>query len=553
MLRLLEQRGIKGEKQVESFLFPKLSDLPAPDKMKNLGLAAEKVLDFIENDKAIIIWGDYDVDGTTGTSLLVNFFRMLGVSVCWHIPNRLIDGYGLNTGWFQKEHIPAESLVITVDCGISNYPEIDFLRDLGISVIVTDHHQIPESGLPRCLVVNPEQEGCGFKDEKIAGVGVAFYLAAAIRAKIREKGAGCDRLAHNAAAINLKTLLPFVAIGTIADIVRLTTTNRILIRAGLESIENSEFPGVRALLDDCEINDFKVSSEDIGFLLGPRLNAAGRLGDSTIVVELLTCDSEKMSQKLVKRLNRLNAERRELTADNFHEASCRYEEQGNGSETRQCVVFGDFHPGVAGIVASRLMEKKQHPVFILCRQENSSGKVTYKGSGRSVEGVNLVASLTKCSDFLNKFGGHEMAAGLEIAEENLEFFIQEFNSSIAEQLKMRKTAASSKIDLFCSVEEILNREFMVWLNLLEPFGPGNEIPVFCDRKSQVIHSKTVGRDSTHLNVLIRGKFQNYKGIAFGLGEKLSDIQSEPNRQIVFTPTKNRFRGTVSWQARIISI
>lgn len=548
---LLKKRGISQQDEVNSFLFPKLADLPSPAGMKNLTPAADLVGAYLKDELQIVIWGDYDVDGTTGTALLVNFFKKLDVEVLWHIPNRLTEGYGLNHGWF-KENISQFSskrfLLITVDCGISNSREIAEIQKLGGDVIVTDHHSIPKDDLPGCLVLNPEQEGCSFQKDKLSGVGVAFYLAAGIRKFV------LDMLPKKQIAdkLNLKQFLAFVALGTVADMVDVTQTNRILIRGGLEVIGNTDFLGLEMFLESCGAAGGAITSEDIGYLLGPKINAAGRLGRSLEVVQLFTEEDHAAARKRIKNLEQLNKKRKEICEDDFFSAS-EVVDKTMVLEKGCCVVSGAYHLGVAGIVASRLVEEFGVPAFVLVEDKDSEGRMFYKGSARSIEGVDLMLTLNECSEYLYKYGGHTMAAGLTIQEEKLELATSAIVKSIGDQLSQRVAVKKKKYDIECSVDQVMDRSMLELLQLMEPFGPCNPQPYFRDKSAKIISSKAIGRELEHLNITIRGKYSNYRGIGFGLGGEISSVQQEPERDMVFTPTKNRFRGTVSWQVRVLTL
>lgn len=548
---LLQKRGLSEESEIHNFLYPKLSDLPPPDKMKNLPEAAEIVADFVKGKRQIVIWGDYDVDGTTGTSLLVNFFKKINIDVIWHIPNRLTEGYGLHVDWF-IENISSFSsknfLLITVDCGISNHKEIMEIQRLGGEVIVTDHHSIPQDSVPCCTVLNPEQQGCGFRKEKLAGVGVAFYLAAGVRSALSK----INSQKQLAEGINLKQFLGFVALGTVADMVDLTPTNRILVRGGMEALVDTEFKGLRLFLKACDTSGDSLTSEDIGYLLGPKINAAGRLGKSLIAVEIFTDEDEAAITKKISRLQRLNEKRKGICDEDFEMAldAVNHEELSAG---KCCFVFGDYHPGVAGIVASRLVEKFGVPAFVLAESNGMDGTITFKGSARSIDGIDLMPALHSCSSSLLKYGGHSMAAGLAVAADKVEEVLAALSSSIKKQLERRLRPEKRLFDLECGVDQVMDNSMLKLLSLMEPFGPLNPQPIFLDSSARIVNSKAVGRGAAHLNVTVRGKYSNYKGVGFRLGGFISEVQRRPERTLLYTPTKNRFRGTVSWQLRILDL
>ena len=553
-IEYLKTRGITGEEAAHRFLYPALADLPKPEIMHNLSAAAQLAVEYMVAGKQIIIWGDYDVDGTTGTALLVNFFRELGIEARWHIPDRMTEGYGLNSEWFTYQgniNLASDFLLITVDCGISNAQQIEVIKKIGGKVIVTDHHSLPDNSMPDCLVLNPSQPACGFHNEHLAGVGVAFYLAAGIRAAISANMA-LGYLTQAASRINLKRYLAFVALGTVADVVNLTNTNRILVRAGLETFFEQHFVGLSELLASCDITGEYLTSEDIGYLIGPKINAAGRLSESKIVVELLTANDRKKAKKLALRLTELNSERRRISNDNL-ETALTYISSSSIEQDKCAIVKGDLHQGVAGIVASRLVDMFRVPAIVFAKKKHADGQFSYTGSARSVDGVNIVGLLSDCSEWIQRFGGHSMAAGLTVSGHNLEKFTIQFMLLVRKAMQQKLITTKKQYDIRCSTDLIMDKEHLACLRLLEPFGPGNPQPVFQDPAVLIIDSRAVGRDYEHLQVTIRGKHTNLKGIGFSLGKHLSDIQRQPKRNMIYTPTLNRFRGTVSWQVRVIDI
>lgn len=552
VLDLLSLRGISDRGEIEAFLYPKLATLPGPEKLLNAGQAAELVEFYLENQLQIVVWGDYDVDGTTATALLIHFFRQLGSEVLWHIPDRFSDGYGLNVRWFEQNRSRFHSqrfLLVTVDTGISSKEEIARIQQMGGDVIVTDHHAIPQTGLPDCIVINPEQKGCGFGGEKIAGVGIAFYLAAAIRA-----GLSRNSNFQHVKNINLKQFLAFVALGTVADMVELTATNRVLVRAGMEELGKPGFLGVTALLEVSGIYGGTISTEDIGFLVGPRLNAAGRLGSSRLGVEVLIAENSEIAAEKAEMLNRLNDKRKHLTRVDTEKALLQLSSYKVEQE-KICVVYGDFHLGVAGIVASRLVEKFGVPALVLGQGCLGETKV-YTGSGRSVEGIDLIGAIQECGDLLERYGGHRMAAGLTVSHKNIEKFIANIGEKVRAALKsinQEQRGVRARYDLDCSIDDIMSKEALRYFSLLEPFGPGNPQPVFYDKDAVVVAAKTVGRQAEHINITFRGRYSSYKGIGFGLGHQLDELQEHSRRRLIYSLSRNRFRGTVSWQVQVQSI
>jgi len=551
ILEVLSKRGVKGRENIEKFLHPRLADLPEPSLMLGLEEAVDTILDYLATDRKIIVWGDYDVDGTTGTALLVTFFKKLGRIVKWHIPNRLEEGYGLNTAWFHKQKHIGEAedfLLITVDCGVSDTCAIKHIRDLGGTVIVTDHHSLPDKSLPECVILNPSQRECGFHREHLAGVGVAFYLAAGIRARLISQ----NHLVNGKKDLNLKCFLAFVALGTVADVVPLSSTNRILVRGGIEAMQDPPFKGIAALLDACDIRNEKIGSEDIGFLLGPLINAAGRIGDSETVVKLLTAETRREAESLAKKLVLLNSERKTICLNDLENTLSKLS-KGKIYEDKCIVVRGDVHQGIAGIIASRLVDMFRVPSIVFGKKKDVDDNNILVGSARSVEGVSIVSCLHNTSELLLKYGGHDMAAGATLLDENFSKFRAMFISIVGNAMTEKPAKSKSEKAFHCSVGDLMKEECLAFFELLEPFGPENEVPIFIDNTAKIVNSKRVGKGSEHLQVAIRGVYTNYKGIGFALGQQRQDIQREPCRRLRYTPTRNRFRGKSSWQIRVIDL
>lgn len=548
--KILAQKNISDDNDIIRFLHPKLESLPHPLKMKGMQQAVECITSGIEQGDDIVIWGDYDVDGTTGTSLLVNFFRKLGLEPYWHIPNRLIDGYGLHTEGFvqlKKQYSLENFILITVDCGISNSKEVADIMKLGGKVIVTDHHRLPIGELPGCIILNPNQDGCDFHKEKLAGVGVAFYLAAALRAELDK----LDYFKDNEKP-NLKDYLGFVALGTVSDLVELTETNRILVRAGMEVLPKSTIPGLRYLLESSGLYGSVLTSEDIGFSIGPRINAAGRLGTADVAVDLMTCDNHTSGSNLAKRLDSYNERRKAICNSNLELALTIIERQ-NLADKPAVIVTGDFHPGVIGIVASKIVEVYRKPTIVFA-EESENNAQHIKGSGRSIEGIDLLKCLHNCSHLIDKYGGHAMAAGLSINYSYIDDFRDELSRQVElEKINIMHGVKESPLAIECDLDEVMSGEAIDFLLKLEPFGPDNEKPIFIDKKAQIISCKAIGGLGQHLQLTVRGKYTNFRGIGFGLGEKIIELKKQPERSITFTPMMNRFRGSVEWQLRVLDV
>lgn len=550
IIDILSRIGVKSVEEINDFLFPSLSNLPHPSKMLNINEAAELVVDTIDQEIPILIWGDYDVDGTTGTALLVNFFKELGLEPYYHVPNRLNEGYGLNTYIFDtlRNKIDADTfLLITVDCGISNREEIEKIVATGVKVIVTDHHQLPDADIPDCIIVNPNQQECGFHEDRLAGVGVAFYLAAAVRSVLET-----NEFFKQRTKPNLKDYLGYVALGTVSDLVELTTTNRLLVKAGLESLENPKHPGLQVLLDCVRLSAGPITSEDIAFTLGPNINAAGRLGKPEVVVDLMIADNEQEARVLSKTFEKFNPERKKL-CDKYLENALSLIDRRNNSDNAITLVAGDFHLGVIGIVAAKLVEMFKKPAIVFSEIEEG-GTLLLKGSGRSIEGVNLLESLNDSAAYIEKYGGHFMAAGVTVDKTKYKKFSEQIERSVQLQTAIEShQIKKEQYQIPADVDTVMSGDFSKYFQCLEPFGPLNEKPHFYDERALVTNSRVFGKKGAHLQVTLRGKYRNYRGIGFNLGDRLSDIKDNAERTIVFVPMINRFGGRVEWQIRLISI
>ncbi len=557
IVKLLASRGLQDQKRLEEFLEPSLADLPLPLEMGGMKEAVALAGQAVLTGMPIVIWGDYDVDGTTGTALLVSFFHQLGIQATYTIPNRITHGYGLHIDLLQAL-APTEpsdkKLLITVDCGISANEEITSARQMGFLVIVTDHHEPPAGFAEADAILNPKQDHCTFPTEELAGVGVAFYLACGIRQYLREK----DFFTDGRLEPDVRDLLDLVALGTIADMVPMGRINRILVREGMRRIEQLKRPGSMAMLEvGGLLNKQKrlissLGSQDIGFLLAPMINAAGRLGEATLAVQLLLSKGRNEAMKLAQELLTLNNRRKKLSQDVYTQATSLQQQQQ--LETSNCLILkGDYHHGVIGIVASRMVETFRMPAIIFGQEKNAEGKIVFKGSGRSVPGINLHEALENCQDTIIRYGGHDMAAGMMVSEDLFELFCQRIDEAIGRQVKAGDQVVKLTIDLEAEIDEILSLECGKQLHLLEPFGPGNKSPLFYTTKARVYDCQAIGADNGHLKISFKNKDQVQKGIGFGLGPCLARLHNDDNPAIVYSPMANRYRDTLSWEVKVIGL
>jgi len=555
-VKLLAQRGYQKREDIEDFLDPRLVDLPHPLDMKGMKEAASIASQAVISKTPILIWGDYDVDGTTGTALLVTFFRAIGIEAQYIIPNRMDHGYGLHTELLSSSkttEIAGKKLLITVDCGISAQEEILSAQNMGYKVIVTDHHEPPEGLCTAEAILNPKQTSCKFPTDELAGVGVAFYLACGIRQSLREAGFFKGKQVEP----DVRSLLDLVALGTIADMVPLGRVNRILVKEGVRRIEIQARPGTKAMLTLCGLLDSKkqingnIRTEDIGFLLAPMINAAGRLADAGLAVQLLLSEDIREAMVLAQNLLDLNSRRKSIGQEVYKRALAMYSQHESSSSC--FILSGEFHSGVIGIVASRLVEAIGTPVILFSEEKNSEGQVILKGSGRSVPGVDLHAALEQCSELLIRYGGHAMAAGLTINMNELAMFCKKMNKEINKQIHTTDFTRLLQIDLEAEVDELISMDCGAQLQLLEPFGPGNSSPVFIAKKTKMIDAKTMGAENFHLKLTLERNGMKWKGVAFKMGSFLEHLQQDANPMIAYSPMANRFRDKLTWEAKVLGI
>ncbi|MBM9602840.1 single-stranded-DNA-specific exonuclease RecJ [Desulfopila inferna] len=547
IIKILNNRGLSEKKEIEKFLYPTLYDLENPSELLGMAEACALVYQALIEEQEIIIWGDYDVDGVTATCVLVSFFQSLQIKVRWFIPNRFTDGYGLELQSLKvllEECSSSNPLLITVDCGISNDEEVAFARSRGCRVIVTDHHEPGEGNCSADAVINPKQRGCQFKDKNIAGVGLAFYLAMGIRAFLEKK------MFFNRVVIkpNLKQLLELVAIGTIADMVSLTNCNRILVKAGFEVLNISPSPGVAALLEECDIRSANITAEDIAFQVAPKINAAGRLEEAGFAAHLLLENDPAIAKKLARKLSNLNKKRKELCEECLETTLTNIEYSLNSND-HCCIAKVDYSIGILGIVASQIGEKTGVPVILVTSANDKKLGRVLKGSCRSIPGINIHQALKNCKDFLIKYGGHPMAAGVTLHEEMFDDFRNAFSAQLSELSSM--PAEPREVDLEMEMEKVLSAKIIQQMQMLEPFGVDNEKPIFIDRNIILQDINKLGRNGDHLSFRKRGRFKSLKCVAFRFGEYENIIKNSPEFNMIYTISISRYKKAAKWQAQLV--
>ena len=486
---LLIARGCEDELTARKFLQPSYDQLHEPYLMLGMREAASRLLRAIDRAEPILIYGDYDVDGTTGTAVLLRALKLLGAQVGFHVPHRFTEGYGIQQAGLEKAWNDGYRLVVSVDCGIRAHEPLNWAKARGLDVIVTDHH-LPdedEGAPPAFAVLNPNQRGCEYPDKNLAGVGVAFKL---VHALFRERG----RESH------VPAFLKVVAIGTVADVAKLIGENRTIVALGLKDLAKARNPGLRALMEVAGCGDGSgMRAYDLGFRIGPRINAAGRMDAARAVVDLFDTKDHAEARRLAEHLEKRNQERREVQTEIVARALAELDGAPDGTEqSHVAVIAGEgWHRGVIGIAASKIAEKINRPCVVISI-ENEIGH----GSARSIEPYHLLNGLTSCADLFEKFGGHSHAAGISIRSDRIAEFRRRLNAHAAACLSEDDLHPSVLIDAELSSEAVtfaLANE----LAALEPFGAGNPRPVFLTRDLRVMSEPTVMKD-VHLKMRLAG-------------------------------------------------
>ncbi|MBN1210346.1 MAG: single-stranded-DNA-specific exonuclease RecJ [Myxococcaceae bacterium] len=528
--RILLHRGYRTPEAASAFLSDKLADLPDPFRMKGMAAASERITRALRQGEKITLYGDYDVDGVCSTSLLTLFLRELGARPGTYIPHRLGEGYGLNLQAVERLAAEGTRVLVTLDCGITATAEITRARDLGVDVVIVDHHTVPETLPPAVAILNPHQPGCEYPTKTLCAAGVAFNLCMGLRKRLRDEGFFATRKEPN-----LRALMDLVALATVADVVPLTGANRILVAHGLQELTAARRPGVRALKEAAGVEpEAPVTAGQVGFRLGPRINAAGRLHDASLGLQLLTSESLEEARRLAKVLDNANAERQGIESTILSEALKQAEAR---KESRGFVLYSEgWHPGVIGIVASRVVERFHRPTVIVGVNEGVG-----KGSARSIEAFHLYDALAGCSDMLARFGGHKYAAGLTIEAERLPAFREAFERIALERLTPEDLIPRCKVDAVVTPRE-LDERAVEGLQKLGPFGQGNPEPVLVLRRQlarpRVLTPKT-GYGSAHLKLALVD-VPEVDAIGFGMADRLSIVEGPVD--LAFQVGVDTFRG-----------
>ncbi|MEM6458231.1 MAG: single-stranded-DNA-specific exonuclease RecJ [Planctomycetota bacterium] len=547
--RLLSARGVATADDAERFLRPKLSHLRDPAELPGCAAAARRLARAVQERQPVVVYGDYDVDGITASAILWHSLRQLGHdAVTTYVPHRLDEGYGLNTAALDTfAAADPKPLVVTVDCGITAVDAAAHAAALGLDLIVTDHHAFDRENVPNAhALVHPGLDG--FRGSPLCGAGVAYKLAW----QTARSHCGSDRLPQATRNL-LLDLLAYAALGTVADLVPLVGENRVITVFGLQRVKDTPFDGLNALIDAAELRTEKIGASAVGFRLGPRLNACGRMGHAREAVSLLTDASPVRAAELARFLCAQNDERRAVERRTLEQARARIEEGGHADDGRRAIVLADegWHPGVLGIVASRLVETHYRPVVLL-GIDPATGVA--KGSGRSVEGVDLHAAMTACGHHCTKFGGHAMAAGLTLPADAVDAYRDDLVAAVNDVLPPQRLGATVKIDADVSLAACGLPLFDV-LHRLAPFGRSNPRPRLRLRGVTVARTaERMGSFGKHLSVTLKDDAGHaMRAVGFGLGDRAEEMPAGVTIDAVFEPGVNEWRGVRRPELKLVDL
>lgn len=534
--RLIRNKDIMGDREIQEYLYGGLDDLHPASLMKGIPEAVTLLGKKIREGAMIRIIGDYDIDGVCSTYILLKGLQAVGAKVDTDIPDRKKDGYGLNRELICRALEAGVDTILTCDNGIAAPAEIAYAKEMGMTVIVTDHHEIQEVLPPADVIVNPRQPDCPYPFKKLCGAAVAWKLVQ----ELWKRQGYPDEMAYG-------ELLMFAGFATVGDVMDLTGENRILVREALKRLRSTSHPGMSALIEVNEISRERLSAFHIGFILGPCINASGRLDTAKRALELLDTENRDLAMERARELKELNNERKELTERGVEEAIEWIEHNGREDDRVLVIYLPDCHESLAGIIAGRIRERYYRPVFVLTRGEDG-----VKGSGRSIETYSMFEEMSRCKELFLKYGGHPMAAGLSLPEENVEPFRRKINElcSLTEQDLTEVIHIDMALPFDC-VSETLVEE----LELLEPFGKGNTKPVFAARNVQILGLRVLGKNGNVLRMRLRDDSGAVlEGIYFhdDMNTVLSEFQKKLTVHILYYPEINEFRGQKNLQIRVLN-
>ena len=531
---VLASRAVDSAEAAAEFLTQETTLSHSPFLMQDMDKAAARITRAIADGEKIAIFGDYDVDGITATCIMVDYLKSRGADVVHYIPRRIEDGYGLSRDAIEGLRKGGATLLVTVDCGITGVDEVAFARSIGMDVVVTDHHECKESLPVAEAVVDPRRADCGYPFKHLAGCGVALKLVLALGGPDREEAL-------------FSRYCTLAAIGTVADVMQMTGENRTIVSRGLATLDRSDFIGLHALLKEAGLAGREISSVQIGFVLAPRINAAGRMGAADMAADLLLCQDPARAEELARALCALNRERQSVEQTIYSQAEAMIEELPE--EQRRALVLASetWHQGVVGIVASRLSEKYSRPSFMI----HLNGGVG-KGSCRSWGGFNLFAALESCSDLLLGFGGHELAAGFTIDEANIPAFRERMNQYAAEYWVGKAPESVLEIDMELHQPGRVTLQEVEALSALEPYGSGNARPLFCLMGATLLRTQNVGQNR-HLKLRLGKGSAQFDGIFFSTTSSACGCAEGDRVDAAFYLQVNEFRGNRTMQLQMVDI
>ncbi|MCQ2154091.1 MAG: single-stranded-DNA-specific exonuclease RecJ [Bacteroidales bacterium] len=537
---LLVQRGVETYEQARQFFRPSLDDLHDPFLMKDMDVAVERVRKAIEKDEKILVYGDYDVDGTTAVALVLSFLKKITSNIDFYIPDRYDDGYGVTTKGIDLAAAGGVDLIITLDCGIKAINMAEYAKSKGMDMIICDHH-LPEDVLPAAVaVLDPKREDCGYPFDDLSGCGVGFKL---VQAYANRYGIAFEELVP---------LLDLLVVSIASDLVSMVGENRVLAYYGLKRLNESPRHGLLAMIELSNLETGHLTIDDIVFKIGPRLNAAGRMETGRLAVELLTAEDPASARKTGEKINENNNERKSIDREITKEALEIVEKGGCLASKNVTIVYNpEWNKGVVGIVASRLVESTYKPSIVLTR---SNGFVT--GSARSVAGFDLYSAIESCADLLENFGGHVYAAGLTMKEENLKEFAERINDFVEGKINREMLTPVVQIDAKLDFAQITPRFFRI-LKQFQPFGPGNNNPVFLTEDVYDAGSgRKVGAGGLHLKLDLIQEAQPYRQIAaigFNMADAYDYIREGNPFDVCYSVVENYYRGNSTLQLRLKDI
>lgn len=537
LARIIRNRDICGSKDIDMYLNGNLNDIHNPHSMKDADKFVDIITKKIEEHKPVRIIGDYDIDGICSIYILFCGLKAAGADVDYVVPHRINDGYGINEHLIDNAINEGIDTIVTCDNGIAAYNQVRYAKDNGITMIVTDHHDVPFEIKddkkvyivpPADAVINPKQADCDYPFKLLCGAGVAYKLISLLYDRL-----GLDKK-------ELEDYIEFMAIATVGDIVDLIDENRIVVKYGLKHIAHTKNTGLRALIEECHLDINNISSYHIGFVIGPCLNASGRLDTARQAIELMLCMDNEKAHNMAKELIALNNERKSMTEQETHKAIELVENTGLLKDRVLVIYLKDCHESIAGIIAGRIKERYYRPTFVITNAEDGA-----KGSGRSIEGYNMYEEINKCKNVLTKYGGHPMAAGLSLAISDIDIFRKMLNDNAI--LTDEDLIPKMWIDVPMPVS-YANIRLVNQLKLLEPFGKGNEKPVFADRNLYVKTASVIGKNKNVLRCQLETEDGTYvPAVQFGINN-IDDIPRAGMRiSIIYYPDINTFNGIMSLQ------